>query len=175
MMKRAALYLSMLALATTFSLPAFADTIDLNLSAPTQSGISGSTLSFTATVFAPSTNGATIFLNADSFNVDGPLTLNDDGFFFDFPFSLDAGDSFTGVLFTVNLPTNVAPGSYDGSFQIFGGEDGSAQDLLDTVTFEVNTSSAVPEPGTLLLLATGLAVGMGFVSRGRRLTFLKQV
>ena len=175
MMKRTALYLSVLALAATFSSPAFADTINLDLSAPVQSGASGSTVSFTATVSAPSTNGATVFLNSDSFNLDEPLTLDDDGFFFDFPLSLNAGDSFTGVLFTVNLPGNVAAGSYDGSFEILGGADGGALDLLDTVTFEVNTPSAVPEPSTLLLLATGLVVGMEVASRGRRQAFLKQI
>lgn len=176
MMKRTALYLSMLALVATFSSPAFADTINLDLSAPVQSGASGSTVSFNATVSAPSTNGATVFLNSDSFNLDEPLTLNDDGFFFDFPLSLDAGDSFTGVLFTVNIPASAVAGMYDGAFQILGGADGGALDLLDTVTFEVNTPSAVPESSTLLLLATGLAAGMGFASRGRRRqTFLKQI
>ena len=65
----------------------FADTIGLSLAAPTQSGTAGSTVSFVATVSAPGTNGGTVFLNGDSFDVTSPLVLDDSGFFFDFPLS----------------------------------------------------------------------------------------
>jgi hypothetical protein len=175
MIKKAALSLSMFVLAATLLLsrPVLADTINLSLSNPVQSGAPGSTLSFTATVSAPVTNGATVYLNADSFNVDSPLTLNDDGFFLGFPLSLDAGDSFTGLLFTVTIPSDALAGLYNGSFEIMGGADGGAGDSLGTVAFLVNAESPVPEPGSFLLLGTGLAGGLAFAVYGRRNLGLK--
>jgi hypothetical protein len=95
----------------------FADTINLSLSAPAQSGTAGSTILFVATVSAPGTNSGAVFLNGDSFNLSSPLPL-DNGFFFDFPVSLDPGDSFSGTLFSIALPSNVAAGLYTGSLEI---------------------------------------------------------
>ena len=89
MMKKAVRTLSIFALfvlAATLLLSSrtFADTIGLGLNAPVQSGTAGSTVSFVATVSAPDTNGGTVFLNGDSFDVSSPLTLDDSGFFNDF-------------------------------------------------------------------------------------------
>jgi hypothetical protein len=111
-------------------------------------------LTFDATVSAPLGNGGTVFLNSDSFGLDiAGSTIDDSGFLFDFPFSLDPGNDFTGTLFTVALPSNLVFDTYNGFFEIFGGSSGSAQDPLATVDFQVN---AVSEPGTWVLLATGL-------------------
>ena len=141
----------------------FADTIDLSLNAPAQPVTAGSTVSFVATVSAPGTNGGTVFLNGFSFNVPSPLLLDDSGFFNDFPFSLDPGDSFSGVLFSVALPSNVAAGLYTGSFEILGGADSGAFDTLGSVDFQVNVApSAVPEPESLILLTAGLP-GVAFL------------
>jgi hypothetical protein len=151
--------------------PASADTITLNLANPVQTGAAGSTLFFDATVTAPLKNGETIFLNADNFgSLASPLTASDDGFVLGFPLSLDPGDSFTGLLFTVSLPPSIIAGQYLGSFSLLGGADGDSQDLLATVDFTVNATraaSAVPEPGSVLLLATGL-MGLGVVMAYKR-------
>jgi hypothetical protein len=164
MMKKTLRTLSMLVLfvlptALLLSSRAFADTINLSLTDPVQSGTAGSTGLFSATVSASGKNSDAIFLNGDSFNVTSPLVLDDSGFFQNFPLSLDPGDSFSGVLFSVELPPNVAAGLYTGSFEILGGADGGAVDNLGSVDFQVNvtpTASTVPEPESLMLLAAGL-------------------
>jgi hypothetical protein len=151
--------LFVLAATLLLSSRAFADTIGLSLNAPAQPGTAGSTVSFVATVSAPGTNGGTVFLNGDSFNVSSPLTLDDSGFLFDFPLSLDPGDSFSGVLFSIDLPASVAAGLYTGSFEILGGADSGAFDTLGSVNFQVNvapTASTVPEPESLMLVMAGL-------------------
>ena len=152
--------LTVLALAFIATASANADSLVLTLSNPVQNGAPGSTLDFTATALAPSTNGATVFLAGDSSNVDFPLTIDDNGFFNNFPFTLDPGDSFTGLLFTVTLPSDTPLGSYTGFFSI---QDDSGA-ILGTANFQVN---ATPEPGTLVLFATGLS-GLSMVVRRRR-------
>jgi hypothetical protein len=160
------LRLFVFAAALLLSVTAYADTITLTLTDPVQfaGGSLGSSLSFDATVVAPSTNSADVFLNEDSFNVDAPLTLDDDGFFLGFPLSLSPGDSFTGLLFTVFLPTSTSNAIYNGSFSILGGPDGSSANVLADVQFEVST---VPEPGTILMLGAGLP-GLAAMIRRKR-------
>jgi hypothetical protein len=161
--------LFVLAAGSLLSVPAYADTITLTLTNPVQvgSGSLGSSLDFDATVSAPGKNSGDVFLNSDSFNVDAPLTLDDDGFFFGFPLSLSPGQSFTGLLFTVFLPTNTPNAIFNGSFSILGGADGSAANDLADVTFQVNT---VPETTTILMLGTGLPGLVAMIRRKRGAT-----
>jgi PEP-CTERM motif len=162
------LRLFVLAIASLLSVPAHADTITLTLTNPVQvGGLLGTSLDFDATVSAPGKNSGDVFLNADSFNVDAPLTLDDDGFFFGFPLSLSPGQTFSGLLFTVFLPTNTPNAIYNGSFSILGGADGSAANDLADVTFQVNT---VPEPATLLMLGSGFPGLVAMIRRKRGIT-----
>jgi hypothetical protein len=168
-MKKTALSLSMLFVAGfLLVVPASADTINLSLTNPTQTGTSGATLTFEATLSAPLANNGAVFLNGDSFSVDiAGAALDDSGLFLNFPFSLDPGDSFSEVLFTVALPANLAAGVHDGFFEILGGSDPGAFNLLASVNFQIDGSSPVPEPGTWVLLATGLGLAGVWMVRCR--------
>jgi hypothetical protein len=148
------------------SVRAKADTVTLTLANPIQGTDqtkgSETILSFAATVDAPGTNAGDVFLNGDSFNVGGDLTV-DDSDFVNFPFSLSPGQSFTDVLFTVDVPANAAITTYLGSFTLLGGPTGSDLNVLATTGFEIVVT---PEPSTLLMIGTGLT---GFAATmGRR-------
>jgi hypothetical protein len=167
MIKKTVLSLSLFMLAMFLpAAPAWADSITLVLSQPTQTGGPGSTLTFDATVSAPLANSATVFLNFDNFgdNIPGS-TIDDSGFLINFPLSLNPGGNFTGTLFSVALPPGVAPGSYTGFFEIFGGSNADAGNPLATpANFQI---IATPEPGTWVLLATGLGI-LAMGNFGRR-------
>jgi hypothetical protein len=119
-------------------------------------GTIGTTVSFLADL-DNSDNGVELFLNGSNFNIDAPLTLND-LLFTNFPASIPAGASADGILFTVDLPQGLAPGFYSGSYTILGGLTPDDFDELATIPFQIDAQPAVspvPEPGTLVLLATG--------------------
>ncbi len=155
-MKKTALSLSMLAVLLLVA-PAFADTLNLTLANPTQTGTPGATLTFDASASAPFSNSGTLFFNGDNFNVSlAGATIDDTGFFLNFPPAIAPGEGVAATLFTVSLPAAFAPGTYNGFFEILGGSDPNAQDTLATVNFQITTATPVPEPGTWLLFATGL-------------------
>jgi hypothetical protein len=142
----------------------YADTITLTLNNPTQiTAPVGAILLFDATISAPSTNKANVFLNGDDFTVSSPLTLDDTDFFLNFPALLNPGQSVTDVLFTVAIPSG-SVGLFPGSFTLLGGSDGTAQNILASGNFQV---AATPEPSTFFLIGTGLS-GLAAVIRRRR-------
>jgi len=164
-LRRTILALATVALA--FTLPAAADTLNLTLTNPLAIAVPGSTLTFDATVTAPLSNTGTVFLNGDTLNLSlAGATLDDSPFLFNFPFSLNPGDTFTGDLFTVTIPSTIAQGLYNGSFEILGGSDFSSQDIIGSANFQV---AATPEPSTWLLLSTGIVFVAVGVTRRRSL------
>jgi hypothetical protein len=136
------------------SAAAYADTLTFTLSNPTGYVVhTGGSLTYDATVSAPASNGAPVFLNGDSFNVTAPITLNDSDFFNDFPLSLAPGTSFTGDLFVLTVPPGTPFGTFLGTFTLLGGADSGASDTLGTVNFSLMTT---PEPSSIVLLLTGM-------------------
>ena len=140
-----------------------ADSLSISLDPTLQVGSAGDVLAFDATV--TNNSGSTVFLNGDNTFVDAPLTL-DESPFDAFPLTLGAGDSFTGVLFNIDIPAGAPSDLYTGSFDITGGHFNSSEQFTVGVSdFEVQVApAATPEPSSILLLATGLA-GLALVFR----------
>ena len=176
--KKAALTLSLLVLSATslLSAKAHADSLTISLNSPVQTSSAGSIVSFFATVSAPLSNGGTVYLNAADSTTNGGLILDPNPFLNYFPFTLDLGTSSTGLLFTISIPVNEAVGIYLGSFRILGGADDASNILLGGANFEVDiptpAPTTVPEPGSILLLMTGLP-GVAVLVRSKRHLFTR--
>jgi len=174
-MQRLTLLFASLAVLTLLLLAprAKADDFSITLS---QDGtvLPGGMVDFDATI--TNTSSGTLFINGDEFSATFPLSLDDTNFVIYFllgpAVSLDSGQSLTDVdVFTVTVDPTALPGNYGGSYGFTGGADEFAGDELGSAEFNVVVSSAslpVPEPGTILLLSSGLA-GVGFFKRRARM------
>lgn len=155
-----------------------ADPLNVAVTQPSQTVTQGMlVVTFDATITNPSPTD-TIWLNSDDSTTLSLLTsVEDSPFNMNAPLFLDpAGSSGLIALFNVDLAPGLAPGTYTGVFSILGGADGGTDtafaDLAD-VNFTVNVTgpTVTPEPGTILLLATGLVVPLTLKKRMRQMRF----
>jgi hypothetical protein len=157
---------------------------------PDQSSVSGAVVAFEATVTNPTNVGdadaVVIYLNSDGYNINpvsyvsGPSLSVDDSPYNNDPnfWVLNPGNSYTGLLFNLDIPLGASPGLYQGYFSILGEIDpvgsgnGGATDVVGTADFSVNVNNTttgednlVPEPSSLVLLLTGMAGFAGILRR----------
>ncbi|MDE1176703.1 MAG: PEP-CTERM sorting domain-containing protein [Edaphobacter sp.] len=162
-----------LALALLALVPfASADTLSLSLSPSSFTGAPGDTITVAGTITAASDGLGAVNLLGDNINVNGPsafsFVLDDSAFLLDAPLSMSGGDSYTGDLFTITLPSDTLAGNYTFTFDILGGVDSGDYSILTSAggTLDVANASPVPEPGTWALLATGFgAFGLAAFAR----------
>jgi hypothetical protein len=112
-----------------------------------QSGVAGSTLTFSG-VITNITGGAVNF-TGDSFTLAG-VSANDTDFWLNTPLSNSFAPGATSDigLFTITILPGTPSGIYVETFDIMNGNT-----VEGTVTFDIDVT---PEPGTWLLLGTGL-------------------
>ena len=134
------------------AVPALADTVSYSLTTVDPTVTAGGTVTFSTSIVAPPSNAGDISILSDSFSSETGITI-DDSDFNDTPFALAPGQSYTGPLFTVTSLSTDAPGNYSGFFDVTF-EDASGNLFTDSAPFEI---SITPEPGSWVLLGTGLA------------------
>ncbi len=153
---------------------AHADSLEVTLANPNPTVVQSATqtvVQFFGTVANPSLTD-TVYVYADSTSSATGTTVDDSLFQ---PF-LISPNNMSGMfeIFDVDLVPGLGPGTYNGVFTFLGGADGGAysvyDDLVD-INFSVtvtNPTTATPEPGTLLFLASGLA-GLAVLHRTKKL------
>jgi hypothetical protein len=161
-----------LILATLGTAAARADDITVTFDQPSQTAVAGGTLEFFGTI--TNNTNQTIFLNSDSFNLEGTSFTFEDQFG-NVPFTLapegQAGDSSGDIeIFDVGVsnPLLDAPGTYLGTYDLLGGSAADGQDVLTSESFSVNISNPVPEPSSIYLLLSGASAALLPISRRLR-------
>lgn len=172
-MKRRPLIVLALALSAVASANAG---VIITLDTPHQSAGAGSTLEFFGTITNADLANS-VFLNEDSLTVtaaNGDFTVTDQ-FFSNIPVSLAAGGNSGDIeLFDVTI-TSPFPDTfktYTGTYQLLGGIDGDAQNVLGGTSFTV--TALAPEPLTTFLLGSGLAA-IGLLRRKQRAAIATRV
>lgn len=154
---------AVLALLAAMPAAAKADPVTLTLpgSVSVQAGGSVTVIGTIANAGSPSFN-----ISSWTITLGNALLTFDDTGFQGSPLVLNAGDSFgpTGF-FDIFANIALAPGTYGGSFTVFDTE----RQLSVTKDFQINVTQGqvIPEPASMLLLASGLA-GVAALKRRRR-------
>ncbi len=156
--------------AVCLAAPVRAQSLDMTLTEGTVTQSGGvDTVDFFATVTNPGT--AALYLNADTFMISSPLTLDDTPFFNNAPLSLSAGaNSGSFQIFDVSWSAATPVAANSGVFSILGGIDaGTLSDLVD-VGFSVTAQSVAAPEIDSSSAAAGLTLMAGILAvlRGRR-------
>jgi hypothetical protein len=145
-----------LAIAAASACAARADAI-LTLTPSNLDIVASKTVEFDGTL--TNTGTTDLYLNGDVVIFDyAGLTIDDSIFYVDAPLFLSAGDSYTGAFFNVTADAATLSRSYSGTYTIQGGADSDTFDDLAMANFTVDVGSSTPEPNSMLLMATGLAI-----------------
>ena len=170
--RRCRAFFALAALLTLFWLPQAAHAqISLSLSPTPITALPGDV---GVSVFGSLTNSGTasVDLNNAFFNLlsgPGGSDLTSAIFLSNYsaPLTLSAGQVYSGELFTVDIDQNAPLGVYGGNFSVAYGDQTVGKD----VSFDLVSSTPVPEASTLSLLGLGLAViGVTLVRRRRELS-----
>ncbi len=160
-----------LMLATIGAAAAQASVLTITFDHPDQIGSIGQTVQFFGTITNTSAN--TVFLNSDAVNLASASIAVNDLFLANVPISLapsgQAGDSSGDIeLFDliVSDPLLDPPATYLGIYDLVGGADADAQDLLATAAFSLTTTT--PEPSTMYLLLAALLMACIVSLKGAR-------
>jgi hypothetical protein len=128
--------------------------LTITLDSPFQFGVGGQTLDFTGTI--TNTGTSLVNLGGDSFTIGGAFTIDDSGYLDNAPFTLAASETSGDIdLFTITITPGTTVGLYPGAFDILDGNTVVGEAAFDVVV--------TPEPGTILLMATGLLALAGFI------------
>jgi hypothetical protein len=139
--------------------PAAQAQLDIVLNSNVQSASPPETLTFTGTV----TNLADFAITLDGDGISVPVGINynlpnTDLLTGTWPVRLEPGQFFAGPLFTLDVPDGWTD-LFGGTYAAFGTDDAGNQ-YMDSADFRVTIQGptpTVPEPGTMLLLGSGLA------------------
>jgi hypothetical protein len=109
-----------------------------------------------------------VYLNGDDLNV--PESASSTDFFFtNVPISLNPSASTATIeLFSFVVSSTAAPGTYTGTYDLFGGVGTANQYNFDLVGSQSFSIFVAPEPSTMLLLGCGLMAIAAVSQRWRR-------
>ncbi len=135
----------------------------LTLSDPVRTAAPGDALSFAGIL--TNTGPDAVYLQGALFLAPG-LNLDPSPYNDNHPALLNAGESYTGAFFNVNVPATAVPGSYGGGFSVLGGASSDPFDPFTTTASDGFTVvvNPVPEPATL----AALGLGAGALLRRRK-------
>jgi hypothetical protein len=143
--------------------------LDIVLDSPVQSATSPSFVTFNGTIF--NTGGTAITIDGDSLSAPDGVGIDlphSDLIIGSWPVTLGPGDSFRGDwLFGLDIPASQTD-SFGGTYAVTG-TDAAGAPVSFSTDYRVNLGgAAVPEPGTMALLVSGLVGGSLMMKRRRK-------